>query len=1498
MSGWIRLCGLMLLALSPVTPVQSQDLFQTFMTIMNEKAPGSVQTLPVVDVDVLETQRRLSALGYDVGTPDGVSGPRTRQAIAAYQQSIGAAPTGTLTFSEREALMGGGAVPTSAPVTMAPIGQAGFDLLHDVDLPGNDFRSGMSDPALKGIVLDGCMSACAADGRCQAFTYNASARVCFLKSAATNPSAYGGAISGMRKSTGSFAGAPGVGTDPSGGRPLSPSEVARLQAGLSQRGYDVGVPDGVVGGKTRAAIARFVAENPGQASQEINVTLMQAVLGLTAAPSRPTAIDTSQYRTFEEADRDFALIALAKDPSILDRSGVLQTWFSRDARSPDFGDDFALITAYDKGNSVERETILSAYRQTLLDEAKAFIADPANLEFHLRITNLVQFDTFEPGTGLLIRPGYIDVLEDKRLLYRTIVAGKVFGGLTLDAPDIRAIPVADEAAAAALIDRIEAQSGNGLGNITVWLTISEVGVDRNAASTPLTADIPVTASIDKVALMTFGRDGRALGEEMEVLYLPSNMSPSQEAPADNLRVAEALALPMIEGHLVVPGTRGSGSTLGYAMGASAQYMENLARFLNLAALRLNPDRAGDWIEEPATRVLMTQGQHLRVYGQTANEFYNFANEFDRRRAMNVYAAEVVPELIAAAPKLPLNVVSVSIAQLGDYDFGTQSFPIAYPDAQLFDLPSNLGRLRATPHYLDLPTSLPVNEVNAEAMVRAAPNGQPVVYIATFGTLALPPSGAVVANANSAEDPILGALVFSPLRAGIFADVALRQSLIDLDPAKVIEDPNGPRMPAPPTATQLALNDIVVSTEVELLGHAYDRLAPEGLAASIVGSADLVRRANEFDVAQQRLTVEQSLKDASRRPVWLKGLMTFGTYSTETGKFDAAEINFYLPDDGGFSANYHYSLSDPRQLTDIAIPADEAKRIVETASRQLAVLAQVDFIDITSDGSDQTPTYKIALDLKEMLILTEDDGSGRAPELIARLHPGAGATDVPMQIATAPPLRQLDPETLDYLRIKYAPETMDDAAYERMMSARWAMEQVKWVPQEEYFFPPGTDLLSAGVRQRWLPDFKLWAAARVASLSGPLRIACTMAINGQSWTSPLRDTMVKKFPDLAKAELIDRIAERYATPHLTGPVYFEIPGYLMEAQVCGNGVAPYTLIEALALKSEVRSGALIRVEDVVMPGTGGAGNSVSLDLVIESVEVLPHPDGGKPMLLIDTRFDSSWYAGDPPVAATSAADLETLLAESSSSAASALPDGWDIIGLRPGQSLEEADAIIRAHMQVAAVYERQQGQRPPPYFSNEISYLDATLSEAISLIYEPTEAGDIVFLIAREVGKPADTMPTEDLLAGLRDKYGPERRSDQGMPGQFSIQWHSQETPRSTRGTSDLQHCGSPFVMAQGYWTPIEGSVEAMDPSILGNIQVRGYMVLPGPSDLNPETLELGELDCGVTVMAKKFKTGNNDSLMVQMFDYAGYARAYAEAQELTQSADAKDAKTAAPAIKF
>ena len=54
----------------------------------------------------IELQKALVAAGYDIGEPDGKFGERTRTAIRTYQRSIGVAPTGHLTQSQRHALLG------------------------------------------------------------------------------------------------------------------------------------------------------------------------------------------------------------------------------------------------------------------------------------------------------------------------------------------------------------------------------------------------------------------------------------------------------------------------------------------------------------------------------------------------------------------------------------------------------------------------------------------------------------------------------------------------------------------------------------------------------------------------------------------------------------------------------------------------------------------------------------------------------------------------------------------------------------------------------------------------------------------------------------------------------------------------------------------------------------------------------------------------------------------------------------------------------------------------------------------------------------------------------------------------------------------------------------------------------------------------------------------------------------------------------------------------
>jgi localization factor PodJL len=54
--------------------------------------------------------------------------------------------------------------------------------------------------------------------------------------------------------------------------------VQNIQAILNKNGYEAGNPDGVMGGKTKAAIAQFQKDNGMEPTGEIDQTLVSTLL--------------------------------------------------------------------------------------------------------------------------------------------------------------------------------------------------------------------------------------------------------------------------------------------------------------------------------------------------------------------------------------------------------------------------------------------------------------------------------------------------------------------------------------------------------------------------------------------------------------------------------------------------------------------------------------------------------------------------------------------------------------------------------------------------------------------------------------------------------------------------------------------------------------------------------------------------------------------------------------------------------------------------------------------------------------------------------------------------------------------------------------------------------------------------------------------------------------------------------------------------------------------
>jgi peptidoglycan hydrolase-like protein with peptidoglycan-binding domain len=149
----------------------------------------------------LSLQRELKRLNCLTGSVDGIWGRGSRAALERFSRQaglrLGREPSQEA-LTQTRATEAGYCPPVRTASRPANTNQqrrssASFDIRDGYDLPGNDSRR------LRGKVsYETCLSACENDGGCGSFTYNTSARVCFLKFGVENWTRFGNAISGVR----------------------------------------------------------------------------------------------------------------------------------------------------------------------------------------------------------------------------------------------------------------------------------------------------------------------------------------------------------------------------------------------------------------------------------------------------------------------------------------------------------------------------------------------------------------------------------------------------------------------------------------------------------------------------------------------------------------------------------------------------------------------------------------------------------------------------------------------------------------------------------------------------------------------------------------------------------------------------------------------------------------------------------------------------------------------------------------------------------------------------------------------------------------------------------------------------------------------------------------------------------------------------------------------------------------------------------------------------
>lgn len=205
----------------------------------------------------------LGQLGYEVGTPDGVIGPRSRAAIRAFQTDAGLPPSGEPSlalFGKLQEAVAEQSQP-STPAQPAPAAPSA-ELVGGIQ--GELSQRGYFVPSTSGQLDNATIAAIRQYQAAAGLPVTGQPSQALLTSLQSAPRS-AAATSQARK-----------------------EQVVAMQRALNDRGFDAGPEDGAIGPKVRAAIRAFQASNGMRVTGEVSPELLTE-LGVIPGGSGPVA---------------------------------------------------------------------------------------------------------------------------------------------------------------------------------------------------------------------------------------------------------------------------------------------------------------------------------------------------------------------------------------------------------------------------------------------------------------------------------------------------------------------------------------------------------------------------------------------------------------------------------------------------------------------------------------------------------------------------------------------------------------------------------------------------------------------------------------------------------------------------------------------------------------------------------------------------------------------------------------------------------------------------------------------------------------------------------------------------------------------------------------------------------------------------------------------------------------------------------------------------------
>ncbi|CDZ28939.1 Peptidoglycan-binding domain 1 protein [Neorhizobium galegae bv. officinalis] len=1293
----------------------------------------------------------------------------------------------------------------------------------------------------------------------------------------------------MMQSSGPSSGEPAQATE----IPLSSSEMADMQKSLGKLGFDVGEAEGKGGAKTGRAIAKFLSDrghDPYQTSVQTAYQLVTEAAdatskdaqGETGDPAMTAAsngnpadkavdlnladvageyIDWPRTSTTYDADRaalhkEITRRLIGSDPEMLDNPAIMARWLEELGRGyrgvwspPEIAGAYR---RYVDGSEFDRQAAVVDFRTFMSGQG---------VKTSIRVTRIrpAEFGAYDFKSGTFpLR--YDSEFETEMQFYG---AGSNYFVAEAPALKIPANLSMPRAKAEALAARFKA-NGTRSVNMSARLKIGNFKVENDKSSQ---RTIFAEAVVERIAFHERAKNGEnGLGPvitEIEIKQPELAASQAKVPTASNsLESWTRLGLVPRDGRVLLP---------AWSEEAQAQKAKTAFGLLVAGNLPAQPKSLGT-VRRLASLASPAVYKSLFPAGRDERQFFgDLANDpFRQDEIIKRFNAEVLPQIVSDAPRLPVRArVSVAV-ELSGYDISQQAFATGSHAVSLpgIELASNL----------QFPRMLKVGTQQARGLVERAKRNQGRLKLYYGVDMEL-----TKLSVQMRED-----------RLGVYENADIRSKLTGSATAiSLFEDPELTRL-----VLTLPLHDFVPPPEIlpgspAPDGHYLSRWNISAMAADLAGDPDLPRRLveasrfvtekNEFDrpdAVRKGLSRFAASKPDPSRSLYLMGEVTLGTYDgNEAFQISKAQFAVTLEQEGeqleGGLINVQAENSDA--LTRLPFERAAAEKLVKDyPARSFPVLFKVRPLRAEILAGEK-PLARMDIAIDEVLLMDRKRADRVLFSIPTRPAPTV-ASGPSARLERVPERLALNPESAALLLAKYGKITLDDAALRSLLARRWEEERntrsdvinLDAAPWGR-FFPQSYRELTDADYVRLLPRFRQWTELRIAALPDKLRYENYYDMSGSD----------KYFGWPA-----EQYAEAFQEIGIGRREFTGYRGHLFNEQIeqAGAWVTPKTVLSLVQdLKPQARADVYVPLENLPAPPRDAFARAISLDLDVRGSVVGTSPSDGKPMVILDTVPTEVRWFGEK-----TAVTLRSMIAKfriapigpRKSVATSTL----DIVGITIGMTLGEAEAAIRKHMAVDRVLELKGDSRNVSVVAESARlYVAAGGMDMIGILYGPMVLEPKVYGVARSVFSPLGSVTQDHVLAALTKKYGPPSSADGWRWGESTDLGvcGDQGTPNNVNWTGATVIEGKPLFARQVTLQQVmEDPTVAAELRLLRRVQYHnwGFDIRTNVEGCKPTFIAQFQDSYRVGFAGERIPDADTTILRSWLFDHAPHYRALREAQ--------------------